>query len=66
MFNNISSLLIGPVLKQAYQVAAWGDIFYDHFEVFLQAFPKLQKVAISSVTSVHLHRTSWLTLDRFS
>jgi len=54
MFNNINSLLTGPVLTQAYQVAAWGDIFYDNFKVFLWAFPKLQKAAISFVTSVQL------------
>jgi len=66
MFYNISSLLKGSVLTQAYQMAAWGDIFYNHFKVFLGAFPKLQKATISFITPVHLHRTTWLTLDRFS
>jgi len=65
MFNNISSLLTGPILTQAYEVAAWGDIFYNQFKVFLRAFPKLQKATTSFVTSVQLHRTTWLMLDRF-
>jgi hypothetical protein len=59
---NISSLLTGPVLTQAYLVAAGATCF----TTVLKFSMGISKVAKSHICpSIHLHRTK-LALDTFS